>query len=189
MNMFAPVRKFIQRFQRAEDGTVTLEFVLVFPVFFTFFLMTYEQGMISARHVMLERGVDVAVRDVRIGRMPNPTRDSLRQRICEVAGIIPNCATQLELEMVRRDPRNWANVGDNVSCIDRGAAVQPVIEFTNGGNNELLILRVCARFDPFLPTTGIGKAIAEGNDNSAAGGSYALVATSAFVIEPFRRED
>ncbi len=184
---FATLKTLLRRFRASEDGTATLEFVIVFPVFFMFFLMTYENGMISARHVMLERGVDIAVRDVRIGRMANPTRETLRERICDVAGIIPNCTSQLELEMVRRNPRNWAAVDPVVKCIDRGAAVQPVIEFTNGSNNELLILRVCARFDPMLPTSGIGKAIADSNTSSAAQGSYALVATSAFVVEPFTK--
>jgi hypothetical protein len=60
----------------------------------------------------------------------------------------------------------------------------------NGGDNKLLYLRACIRLDPMLPTTGIGRAIveaAEGDD--AARGSYALVASSAFVVEPFAGED
>jgi hypothetical protein len=73
-----------------------------------------------------------------------------------------------------------------VTCIDRGAAAQPVVEFTNGGNNELMVLRACARIDPLLPTTGIGKAIVDNNSGSAAGGSYALISTAAFVVEPFQ---
>ena len=179
------IKLLLRRFAREEEGMTSIEFVLVFPVFFTFFLMTYESGMISARHVMLERGVDIAVRDVRIGVMPVPTRGLLRERICEVAGIIPDCENQLELEMMRRDPANWTAVSSTVRCIDRGAVSQPVVEFTNGGNNELMILRACVRIDPFLPTTGLGKAIADNNSGSAAGGSYALVSMSAFVVEPF----
>lgn len=175
-----------RQFWAAEDGVVTVEFVIVFPIFFMFFLMTIELGMTSVQHVMLERGVDLAVRDVRIGRMANPTRDNLRERICDIAAIIPDCINQLELEMVRRNPRNWATISPAVRCIDRDADVQPVVEFTNGNNNELLILRACARIDPFMPTTGLGKTIAESNDNPAAQGSYALSSTAAFVIEPFK---
>ncbi|WP_296376202.1 TadE/TadG family type IV pilus assembly protein [Yoonia sp.] len=176
----------MKRFRASEDGNVTIEFVLVFPVFMLFFLMTYESGIMSLRHVMLERGVDIAVRDVRIGTIANPTRENLRDRICEVAAIIPDCTNQLELEMVRRNPRSWTQMSNVIRCIDRDAEVQPVVQFTNGTSNELLILRVCARFDPVLPTTGLGKAVAESNDNPAAKGSYALVTTAAFVIEPFQ---
>lgn len=151
-----------------------------------FFLMTYENGMISLRNVMLDRGVDLAVRDVRVGNITNPTREILLQRICERAGIIPDCLNQVQIEMVRREPRNWVALDPNVPCVDRSEAVQPATTFVNGSNNELLFLRVCARFDPVLPTTGIGKAIVEANDNDAAQGSYALITTAAFVVEPFK---
>jgi len=174
---------FIQSFRDCERGTASLEFVLVFPVFFAFFLMTFESGMVSLRHVMLERGVDVTVREVRIGALPSPTRAELRDRICQVAQIIPNCDTQLQLEMMIRNPRNFATIPANVPCIDRSVSTQPVVEFTNGTHNELVVLRACLRLDPFLPTTGLGKAIVDSGD-AASGGSYALVSTAAFVIEP-----
>lgn len=181
-NPFKSLRSFI-----AEDsGTVTVEFVLIFPIFMLFFLMTYESGMISLRNTMLDRGVDLAVRDVRLGSIANPTRENLRNRICERAGIIPDCINQLQVEMLRRDPRNWVGLDPQVPCIDRSEQVQPATTFVNGSNNELLFLRVCARFDPVLPTTGIGKAIVEANDNAAAQGSYAIISTAAFVIEPFQ---
>ena len=174
-----------RRFLADQQGTASLEFVIVFPIFFGFFLMTYESGMISAQQVMLERGVDIAVRDVRIGAMANPTPDSLRARICDVAMILEDCENQLQIEMIVKDPRNWTAVPATIQCIDRGAVTQPTVTFTNGGNNELVFLRACARIDPALPGTGLGKAIRTQNSGAAAGGSLALVATSAFVIEPF----
>jgi hypothetical protein len=144
--------------------------------------------MISARHVMLERGVDIAVRDVRVGRMPEPTPALLRERICEVADIIPDCDNQLQLEMVTLDLRAWTGVPTNVQCIDRGVPDRPLTTFVPGGNNQLVFLRACARFDPVMPSSGIGYAIAN-SGGSAAGGSYALIATSSYVVEPFRRDN
>ncbi|WP_322891368.1 MULTISPECIES: TadE/TadG family type IV pilus assembly protein [unclassified Yoonia] len=176
----------LRRFQRDESGVVTVEFVIIFPIFVLLFLMTFESGMVSLRHFALERGVDLAVRDVRIGRMAVPSRDLLRAQICEYAGLLPDCENQLQVEMVRRSVRNWVNVPATVQCIDRGAAVQPVVQFTNGGNNELIFLRACIRLDPVMPTTGLGRTIVERNAGGAAGGSYALVSTSGFVVEPFQ---
>lgn len=176
----------LRRFMANDDGVVTVEFVIIFPIFMALFLMTYESGMISLRHFALERAVDVAVRDVRIGAIANPTPASLRTRICSFAGILPDCENQLQLEMVRRDLRNWVAIPTTVQCIDRGASTQPVVEFTNGGNNELIFLRACVRLDPVMPTTLLGRTIVESNSTSAAAGSYALVATTAFVVEPFR---
>lgn len=179
----------IKNFSRDERGVASVEFVLVFPVFFGFFLMTYESGMYSIKHVMLERGVDIAVRDVRIGAMPNPTRAQLRNRICEVAMIIPNCISQLDIEMVRRDPAAWVAMPATVECVDRGVVNEEETEVDTTANNQLMVIRVCARVDPLLPTTGIGRAIVQLNDSDAAGGSIALVSTAAFVVEPFRPAD
>ncbi|WP_342078659.1 TadE/TadG family type IV pilus assembly protein [Yoonia sp. SS1-5] len=179
----------IRAFCRDESGVASVQFVMVFPIFMLFFGMTFENGIVSLRHVMLERGVDIAVRDVRIGRMPNPTRELLRSRICDVALLIPDCENALELEMITRDPRSWQAIPANVACVDRGDPSKPKAQFTQGGNNQLVFLRACARFDPVMPTTGLGKVIVEENNSSAAGGSYAHVATSAFVVEPFRRDD
>ena len=175
-----------RQFYSEERGTTSLEFVLVFPIFFAFFLMTFESGIISARHVMLERGVDITVREIRIGQIAVPTRERLQERICEVALIIPNCDTDMQIEMIRRDPRNWQPVSPRVQCIDRSEEAQPVVEFTPGGNNDLMLIRVCTRIDPFMPTTGLGRAIANNNSDAAAGGSYALISSAAFVVEPFQ---
>jgi hypothetical protein len=180
----------IRDFADDDSGVVTVEFLIVFPIFFGFFLMTYEQGIISLRNVMLERGVDMAVREVRIGAMPEPTGPLLKTAVCNYAQILPNCETELELEMVIRDVRNWVDIPSRVRCIDRSVTTQASVDFVNGGDNKLLYLRACIRLDPMLPTTGIGRAIvdaAEGDDTAA--GSYALVASSAFVVEPFAGED
>lgn len=181
------MRALIKRFLHDQTGMASLEFVIVFPIFFTFFLATVENGLISARHVMLERGVDIAVRDVRIGVMPNPDRQQLRERICQAAKIIPNCTQQLEIEMIQRDPRNWVAIPTQVRCVDRSDLTtdNSVVEGT--ANNQLMFIRACARIDPFLPTTGIGKAFVD-SGTAASGGSYALVSTAAFVVEPFRAE-
>lgn len=196
MRGLSSLKSALQRFRHDEDGVVTVEFVLIFPIFISLFLMTYESGIISLRHVMLERGVDIAARDVRIGAMAVPTADLLRTRICEVARIIPDCENQLEVEMLRRNIRNWSNdpaIGP-VRCIHRGGAAQPSVAFDNTGNNDLMYVRVCARIDPVLPTSAIGKnkvslsaSINDSNSgDAAAGSSYALVSSTAFVVEPFQ---
>lgn len=183
------LRNLMKRFASDESGVTSIEFVIAFPVFFGFFLMTYESGMYSLKHVMLERGVDIAVRDVRIGAMPNPTRDQLRVRICDVAMIIPDCVQQVDIEMVRRDPAAWVDLPGQVECVNRGVVDEEEEEIDRTANNQLMLIRVCARVDPLLPTTGLGRAIVRANDNDAAGGSMALVATAAFVVEPFRPDD
>jgi hypothetical protein len=50
-----------------------------------------------------------------------------------------------------------------------------------GGNNELMMVRVCALFRPMFPSTGLGLNLRYDGD-----GNYAIVATTAFVNEPSR---
>lgn len=179
-NIFSKLRQFF----RNEDGNGTLEFVMVLPGFLLFFTSAYEAGVLSTRHVMLERGLDATVREVRIGRIPIPTHENLTDRICEIASIIPDCKNQVRLEMVIRDPRAWVAPSSDVACVDREEEGDPVLNFNPGNNNQLMILRACALFDPMLPTSGLGKEIPK-----ESLGAYALVATSSYVMEPFKNEE
>lgn len=174
--------KGLRRFKRDESGSATLDFVLMLPGVMLIFTSAYEAGVLSTRHVMLERGLDETVREVRIGRIPSPSHDILVERICEIASIIPDCIANVRLEMMPRDPYNWQDPSDAVACVDRAEVGDPVLNFNTGLNNQLMVLRACALFDPMIPTTGLGKQIPK-----ESGGAYALVATSAYVMEPFQR--
>ncbi|MCB2122196.1 MAG: pilus assembly protein, partial [Rhodobacteraceae bacterium] len=81
----------LKRFLRQERGAVTIEFVLWFPLFFGIFLSSVESGMLMLRYVMLERGVDVTVRDLRIGTLKFPSHDDLKREICRNSLILPDC--------------------------------------------------------------------------------------------------
>lgn len=179
--MIGRIIKHLKAFRRNEDGNATLDFIMVLPAFMILFTSAYEGGVLSTRHVMLERGVDVAVRDVRIGALINPTHDQLSERICEAASIIPDCMANLRLEMVATSLRDFQPPGDDVACVDRADTGTPVLNFNTGLNNQMMILRACALFDPMIPTTGLGKEIPK-----RSGGAYALQATSAYVMEPFQ---
>ena len=181
MRLLASLAAGLRRFRRREDGNGTIEFVLVLPGFLLLFTSAYEGGVLSTRHVMLERGLDVTVREIRIGKIPFPTHENLVDRICDVASIIPDCTNQLRLEMINRNPRDWQTVSRDVQCIDREEEGVPVLNPPSQDNNELMILRVCALFDPMIPTNGLGKEIPK-----ESGGAYALVATSSYVMEPFK---
>jgi len=181
MGLLVKAKNRARRFARREDGSSTLDFVFVFPAAFMLFIMAYEVGMLSTRHVMLERGLDQTVREVRIGRILNPTHDILKDKICGYAGIIPNCSDNLRLEMMNNDLRAWSAVSETVQCVDREEDAPPVITFNPALNNELMILRACALFDPMVPLGVIGTSIPK-----ESGAAYGLVATSSYVMEPFQ---
>ena len=150
-------------------------------------LASIEIGILSTRHVLLERGVDLAVRQVRIGALKDadgkgPGIDTIRTAICNYSGVIPDCLDSVQIKMVKMDVRNWGTDLDGpVQCIDRAETVQAATAFTNGGNNELMVLQVCALFDPSFPTTSLSNGFAKIN-----GGGYGLIATTSYVVEPYQ---
>ena len=140
---------------------------------------SFEVGMANLRNTMLERATDFAVRDVRLGAGTPPTHESLKLDICNNAGIIPDCMNRVQIELNRVDTSTWATLANSAQCIDRSSNIEPVIQFVPGQQNDLMLVRVCVVFDPFFPTFGLGLIMPKN-----AAGDYALVANSAFVIEP-----
>lgn len=171
----------LRGFFRAETGSAAIEFVLLMPVFFLLVTNSWESGLLSTRQVMLERGVDMTVREIRIGRIANPTHAIISRTICENARIIPDCNQRIKVEMVRRDPRSWSALDAAADCVDLSNLGRPLRAFEVGGNNELMIIRACILFDPLIPTNGLGRDIPKQSQ-----GKYALVASSAYVLEPFK---
>lgn len=174
-----PFPSFVARFHRCEDGQSTIEFALTFPAMLLLFLSGIELAMATLNHSMLERAVDMTVRDIRLGTGTAPQHDEIKTMICDRAGFINNCESNLRLEMVQVDPRNWTGINPEPDCTDQSEEVAPVRTFTNGEENELMFLRACAKIDPVFPTTGLGKNIAKDG-----AGQYALISSSAFVQEP-----
>lgn len=173
------LRFFLRRFRHEETASATIEFALLAPMMMVLFMSTIELGIFLTREVMLERGIDLAVRQVRIGIMDPVTHDGLVDAICDGAVIIPDCRNQLKLEMARRDLRSWSGFNQAADCIDREEEAQPPSRFEPGMQNELVVLRACSLFDPLFPTTGLGSKIPR-----QSGGAYAIVATTAYVVEP-----
>lgn len=169
-----------RRFRGNEDGSSTIEFALFVPFFLMLFLSCFELGMLMARNVMLDRGVDIAVRDLRLGTISPLNETTLKEAICDRAVIIPDCENQIRLEMRQLDPRNWSNIPAEADCLDRGDPGLPAREFAPTTNsNQLVILRACSLLDPFAPFAALGAVLTENGANP-----YELVATTAYVVEP-----
>ncbi|SHF36509.1 TadE-like protein [Loktanella atrilutea] len=186
----APVRRpgrltqALRHFRRSEAGTASIEFVLLFPVVWMLFGLTMESGMYGMQQVMLERGLDLTVREVRLGLMEEPTREKLIAQTCKYALILNNCENSLRMEMIPADVRNWKAISREVPCIDRSEKGVPVMNITNGGNNQLMVLRACVLIKPLLPLAELGRTLVANNANSDD--EYALSVTSSYVMEPFQ---
>lgn len=173
----------MRKLRNNEDGSATIEFVLLFPMIMFLFLTGFEAGYYMLRNVMLERAVDIAVRDVRLSNGQVPGFAALKKRICDEAAILPNCMRNLQVEMrpVRIQAGAVASVQGPARCVDVNSTANPLdgTLYETGQENQLMVVRVCALSQPMFPSTQLGLGMrANGN------GDYALVATTAFVTEP-----
>jgi len=131
------------------------------------------------QQTMLGRGLNLAVREVRIGAGGAPTYATIKDSICANALILRDCQTALHLEMVAlTDPISSANA----VCVNRAPdAIAPVINWVSGSRvtPEIMVLRACFVVDPLIPGAGLGAALPKD-----ATGGYHMVQYSAFANEP-----
>lgn len=180
--MIGCLKKKLRAYQRDEDGAITIEFVILTPLLFTIFMTAMELGIYSMRQMWLDRGVDIAVREVRLNTGNIPSHDAFKDTICNNAPFLPDCTQNLKLEMIRVDPRAFASLPDSADCTDQSLPIssnEELRNFVTGDNHDLMLVRACLRFDPIFPSTGLGfQMVKDGSGQSA------MFAFSAFVQEP-----
>jgi hypothetical protein len=167
------------RLAREEDGTATIPFIIFLPFFLLLVMSSLEMGTLMLRHVMLERALDMSVRDLRLGNWLNPTHDDFKRVVCNRAGVIPDCMNVLLVELRPVSTETWEPLSAGPICVDRAEPIKPVTTFDSGAGDEMMLIRACAKFDPIFPTSGLGFKLPRDNT-----GAYALIAASAFVNEP-----
>ena len=175
MNMFSRLFKR----SKSEDGNASVEFVISVPVFLLLFVSIFELGMAMTRLTMLEHGLDVAMREVRLGTNEQFTQDQIRDLICEEASVLKGCKESLSVEMTVIDTTTWNMPGEFASCVDRASNAQPVVNWQNGRQSDVMFIRTCYVVDPLFPTFGLGAIL----ETDHTGGMF-LVASSAFSQEP-----
>ncbi|NNF72348.1 MAG: pilus assembly protein [Rhodobacteraceae bacterium] len=183
MKILSSWKRFRRAFGRDERGTSTVEFAILVPLYLGVLIAAFESGFMMIRYTMLDRGVDLAVRDLRLGTPTPPTFDEFKQDICANTVLMGDCDETVLVELRPISTTSWNLPTGETNCIEQGSGIDPIdqTEYSVGTNNELMFVRVCALFRPFFPTTPFGLGMPADDD-----GNYALVVTSAFVNEPSR---
>lgn len=176
------LRRHLRRLWRREDGTATIEFVIFVPVVVGLFMASVEAGFYMIRHVSLERGLDLVMRDFRLGNLGTISHDDLRTLVCNATPILTNCENELKVWIKPVDTANWVIPGDNAYCGDGNGTLTNIGTGTVnlGGSNQIMVVRVCALQHPIFPSTGIGLGLRADSVN----GGYQLMASTVVVNEP-----
>lgn len=170
---------FLKRFRRDKNGAASVEFVIIAPVYLGIMFSMFEAGWLMTQSMMLERALDVTVRDLRLGLQADTSHQNFKNLICDKASIIRDCEENVLLELV--PITTSADVPTQTICRDRtaGVGVDPVVTFNPGARSEIMFMRACVVIDPLMPGMGLGLHLPK--DTS---GGFALVSYSAFVNEP-----
>lgn len=179
MNGFNAFLSRLRAFARDTAAAATVEFVIVVVPTFTLFMSAAESGILAFRQVMLDRGVEVATRDLRIAPTTPPTHEELRRMICDAAIILPDCETALVLELQRVSKATWDMLGTEVLCADRREEIQPDTGYSPGEPDDVMLMRACFKLQPVFPWTGLALMLP-----TDANGDLAAISNAAFVNEP-----
>ena len=176
----------LHRFLKDDRGTATIEFLFVFPVIFLISTASFESSMYMARSIMLDRSVDLVVRQLRLGNYDNISHQQLKERICEtgvMAASMADCTNKMRIWMQPVNTANFNMAAPVVACVDQADQVNiadpPANEFAAGTDNDIMLLRICLKEWPMFPTSGISVKMPTQPD-----GSVAMIVTSVFVNEP-----
>ena len=178
MGIWAKIRNRFASFRGDERGNTTIEFVIIAPLLFATVFSVFESGWLMTKYMMLDRGLDLAVRDVRLGKTPMPTQITLRNQTCTYARIFKNCQSSLVIEMTAIN-----SIADlpatRAPCVNRAVATPPVAPFSTGARSQMVYVRACAVVDFIFPAMGLGLQLPKDGT-----GGFSLVTAGAFVNEP-----
>lgn len=168
---------------RAERGGATVEFVLLLPAFLMVFVSSVEGSLLLVRQVMLERAVDIAVRDVRLSTGTVVTQNHVRSQICERARILPECEASLVVELTEVAAPAYAVPTGDMPCVDKTTSVMPPAGFAGNRPGTLIMLRACYAVRPMLFESTFAMTRTLASNLVHEDGAIRMVTSSAFMVE------
>ncbi|MEM6666880.1 MAG: hypothetical protein AAF638_10800 [Pseudomonadota bacterium] len=181
-------RSVLQRFIKDDGGMASLEFAVALPFVVIIMCMAAEIGILTGRTVLLKRGVDIAIRDVRLGAYNTVGDAAFRRTICANAFLIDTCERDLTIDMTPIQAAALdGSLRQTVVCRNReDEDATPVTDFDPGLEGSIMLVRVCLVVDPVFPGTALGAGLnwqrGAGTDVEPTGG-YWITAITAFMNE------
>lgn len=178
--MIMRLKNHLRRFRKEEVGAIfILEFMILAPLLFSAFFFGFDLSMHSIRQMLLDRGLEVTTREVRLNTSMQFSHDDLKRAICINTGGLDDCEENLKLEMISMNPRTFTGLPAMPDCVNVGQPVAPLRGWSLGKQHELMLLRACYLFKPVFGMASLGAAM-----NKDSEGRSKMVSISAFVQEP-----
>lgn len=181
--MITRLKNRLNKFRNEENGGMyTVEFAVMLPLLCFTLAYGVELTSHANRQFQLERGLEVTTRSIRLNTGDEMTHAMLLDAICTYAGGLDDCSENMRLEMQVVYPRDFVGLPENPDCTNAPLEVTPVRGWSLGEQHELMLLRACYQYTPFMSTLSAGVKSYLGVTNVSSKGY--MVAMSAFVQEP-----
>ncbi len=173
-------KRLLARLRASEEGAVTIPALLWLPLFIMIMAGSVEMCVLIFKQTLLDRGIDLTTRIMRLGIAPLPSHDQLKRSVCENIGFVHNCMDRLAVEVFPVDTATWTATNQAAAlCTDSSVAAAISPQIARGGTNQMMILRACLKVDTMMQANPLAWALVRD-----AGGQTALVSITAFVNEP-----
>lgn len=179
MRMTQFISNHLRSWWARENGSTTLEFLMIFPAILIMFLASLEIGFYMSRITMLERSLDINIRELRLGGLEPATHEQLVKQICRDAMFTTSCPNDVLVELLPISTDTFEMPERSVTCVNRDEDIDPVITFEPGRENEIMLVRICAVVDPIFASTSFTLGMQEAAENG-----FLITAASTFVNEP-----
>ena len=169
-----------KRFLKDETATASVEFVLIAPLYLAAVFSVFEAGWLMTKNMMLERGLDQTIRDIRLGRHTLTSHAEFKDRICTYSRILKDCDQNMILEVT--PITSAASIPSGAAqCRDRSTPPPPpsALKFDLGNRDDIMFVRACVIVDPLVPGMGLGLHLPKDKT-----GGFQMTAYSAFKNEP-----
>jgi len=159
---------------------LSVEFVIIFPLIFGIFLTSVDLSIMMLRQVALDRALDIATRELRLGQIGEDDIDLFRESVCDNTMLTPTCLETITVELRPVEPSEFATLDRRAQCVDRQTNFAPVLEFNPGSQGqELMMVRVCTVSNPFITLNAFLLSSPRGPNDD-----FRSEAISVFVNEP-----
>ncbi len=181
---FSSIGRRLRRLWRREDGTATIEFVFCIPVTLMIVMASMESGLYMVRSALMERGLDLVMREFRLGRMAKMDYTQIRDKMCEYTIYVADCKNNLKVWIQPINTFTWELPdASSIYCGDRNFPLtSPPIPGSAAatGSNDIVLVRVCALEDPIFPSTPFAMRLRKDSTT----GQYELTSATVVVTEP-----
>ncbi|MEM7242443.1 MAG: TadE/TadG family type IV pilus assembly protein [Pseudomonadota bacterium] len=173
-----------KRFLKDDQGSSTIEFIIVFAIYFGFVFSIIDIGWYMVKVIQLERGVDLVTRELRLGLIDDPTYDTVLDKVCEETGILDDCTQnvviQSQIMQANATPQDLSPLCFDPSATpDEQADFDPSEGFSTGVASDQVLFTICAKIKPILASGSILSILPTFDD-----GHLVVTSRAGFLNEP-----